>query len=267
MKKSLIIIAVTLVTFLSLGASHSYAQPCLQPSNLLCSQRRANNAFVCEDNGLRCLDDPRAGQTGSCCFATPAPAPTDAAGVPVDIGGAAGAIGKVIPPAPVDATPNAVNNYIPTLLNLAFFIGLVALLAYLVYGAIKWITAGGDVKALQSARDTITHAILGVILLSIGLAVAQVFDTMLKTPSGPQFPTNNTTFTYYVCGFCPQNLSNGVCEEESLHQCDNPITVPIDSLTSTQKASLCTTTTSCRQGCIANHNYNPREYRNCRPPQ
>jgi len=64
-------------------------------------------------------------------------------------------------------------------INLAFvFLGAVCLI-FLLYGAIKFITSQGDPKAIKSARDTMTYAVIGTALVLstyiIGGIVAATF--------------------------------------------------------------------------------------------
>src|SRR3989344_7116474 len=61
---------------------------------------------------------------------------------------------------------------------LFFFAGLLTFF-FIVIGGIQWITAGGDAKAAQSARDRITAAVVGLIVVvaafAITLILGQVF--------------------------------------------------------------------------------------------
>ena len=65
---------------------------------------------------------------------------------------------------------------------LFFFAGLLTFF-FIVVGGIQWITAGGDAKAAQSARDRITAAVVGLIVVvaayAITLILGQVFGINL----------------------------------------------------------------------------------------
>ena len=65
---------------------------------------------------------------------------------------------------------------------LFFFAGLLTFF-FIVIGGIQWITAGGDAKAAQSARDRITAAVVGLIVVvaafAITLILGQVFGINL----------------------------------------------------------------------------------------
>ncbi len=130
-------------------------------------------------------------------------------------------IGTFTPPDKTSSDPNAVNNYIGTIINTSLFIGLIATLIYIVYGGVKWISAGGDAKALASAKDTITHAIVGLILLSVAFAVAVIFrntlyrqgDTPGGTPGGQCGPSGacDPGYTCSALNICLCSPSNPNC--------------------------------------------------------
>ncbi len=56
-----------------------------------------------------------------------------------------------------------------------------ALLAffYLILGGISWITSGGDKAAMESARNKITHAIVGLIIVGAAWAVMILIQNFL----------------------------------------------------------------------------------------
>jgi len=50
-------------------------------------------------------------------------------------------------------------------LNIAVELAVVVLFLFLIIGGFKFITSGGDPKATESAKNTLTYAILGLVLL------------------------------------------------------------------------------------------------------
>jgi hypothetical protein len=83
------------------------------------------------------------------------------------------------------------TNYAATVINTALVIGLIGALIYLIYGGIRWIMAGGDPKAMEAAKATMTSAIIGIVLLGIAYAMGAIFQTILGTPTaipGPPIP-------------------------------------------------------------------------------
>jgi hypothetical protein len=68
------------------------------------------------------------------------------------------------------------------------FAGLM-LFIMLIVGGIKYITAGGEPKALESARKTITSAIAGIVLVALTYLILYFIEVFTGV--------NVTTFTIY----------------------------------------------------------------------
>lgn len=86
------------------------------------------------------------------------------------------------------ATGKIISGVIGGMFIVAFFIALL----YLLTGAFHWITSGGDKADLEHARNKITHAIVGLVIVgaawSIMTLVAQFFGldfTDLPIPAIP----------------------------------------------------------------------------------
>lgn len=60
---------------------------------------------------------------------------------------------------------------------------LAALLAffYLILGGIQWITSGGDKSGMEAARNKITHAIVGLIIVGAAWAIMILVQNFLGT--------------------------------------------------------------------------------------
>jgi uncharacterized membrane protein YjgN (DUF898 family) len=82
----------------------------------------------------------------------------------------------------VDA-PTGFATDMGTLINavLSFVMLLAALLVlfYLIWGGIEWITSGGDKGKTESARNKITAAVIGIIILAAAFAILQLVLTFL----------------------------------------------------------------------------------------
>ena len=50
-------------------------------------------------------------------------------------------------------------------------VGGLLLLVYLIFGAIEWITAGGDQEKIKNARSRITNGIIGMAILAASFAI------------------------------------------------------------------------------------------------
>ncbi|MBU0570383.1 hypothetical protein KKB40_06455 [Patescibacteria group bacterium] len=60
------------------------------------------------------------------------------------------------------------SNLLSTLITALLIFGVIFFVFVLAFGAIKWITAGGDKGAIQQAKEKVTHGLIGaVILLSL----------------------------------------------------------------------------------------------------
>jgi len=64
------------------------------------------------------------------------------------------------------------------LLILFAFAAMLALI-FLVIGGIQWIVAGGDQKAAQGARDRITAAVIGLVIVIAAFAITLVITSAL----------------------------------------------------------------------------------------
>jgi hypothetical protein len=63
------------------------------------------------------------------------------------------------------ATLECIGCVIQNLLQYAVRLGGVIAFIFLVIGGFKYLTAGGDPKKAQAARNTLTYAVVGVVLL------------------------------------------------------------------------------------------------------
>lgn len=55
----------------------------------------------------------------------------------------------------------------------AFSIAVVAVIFYFLIGAFRWMNSGGNKENVQKARDMITHAIIGLLLLILMFLILQ----------------------------------------------------------------------------------------------
>lgn len=72
-----------------------------------------------------------------------------------------------------------IGQLLNIMLTLAFFVAALFFFVNLLVGGVSWIGAGGDPKALTAARNRITNAVIGLIIVvaayAIALVVGQVF--------------------------------------------------------------------------------------------
>lgn len=80
------------------------------------------------------------------------------------------------------------GEFVGNVMTLAFGIALLLVLVYLVWGAFDWITSGGDKEAVGKARSKIVNALIGLAVLAVAFALANVaaqflgFDNINSIP-------------------------------------------------------------------------------------
>ena len=86
----------------------------------------------------------------------------------------------------------ALGTLISNLVGALFIAGFLLSFVFLIMGGFKWITSGSDKAKLEQARDEITNAIIGIIVVgaswAITVLVGQFFGLDLKTLPIPTIP-------------------------------------------------------------------------------
>lgn len=65
------------------------------------------------------------------------------------------------------------------LLGVVLIIGAILVFLYLIWGGLMWITSGGDKGKVEIARNRITHAVIGLIVLAATIAIYLVVANFL----------------------------------------------------------------------------------------
>jgi len=68
------------------------------------------------------------------------------------------------------------TTFIPLFINLAFIIGALIFFAMIIIGAIQWISSGGEKEGLAQARQKISNAIIGLIVLFTVFAIMSLIE-------------------------------------------------------------------------------------------
>ena len=71
---------------------------------------------------------------------------------------------------------SALGIIMGNLYNTLVMVGALALLLYLAWGGINWITAGGKADKIELAKEKITNAVIGMIALIAVIAVSNVLS-------------------------------------------------------------------------------------------
>ena len=76
-------------------------------------------------------------------------------------------------------------------LSIIFFMAGLLAFIYLLIGGLQWITSGGDMKAAAAARDRITAALVGLIIIVAAFAITLVLERVfgIQILTGVSFPT------------------------------------------------------------------------------
>lgn len=98
---------------------------------------------------------------------------------------------------------NGFATLIGTLLSVVMTVGMLLLLFYLIMGAFGWLTSNGDKGKTEEARNKITTAVIGMIILASVLAMVgfvqyvlgiQVLTFGFPNPGPAPAPTPYTTY-------------------------------------------------------------------------
>lgn len=81
------------------------------------------------------------------------------------------------------------GGLIDNLIQLAFFAAGLFFFFQMVVGGLQWINAGGDPKAMQSARGRITSAVIGLVIVVGAFAVTRIVERVfgIRITTGFQF--------------------------------------------------------------------------------
>ncbi|MBI4037498.1 hypothetical protein HY382_00455 [Candidatus Curtissbacteria bacterium] len=85
--------------------------------------------------------------------------------------------------APINNIVTVIRGIIRFILVVAFIIAFIMLLI----GGIRWITAGGDEKGVAGARNMITAALIGLVVILVAYAIIRLVEIFFKVEiiSGP----------------------------------------------------------------------------------
>lgn len=79
----------------------------------------------------------------------------------------------------VDPATTTTGRLIASALQIVFIAASLAVLIYLVWGAFKWITSGGDKDAIGKARGTIVNALIGLAILALAFFITVLFGQIV----------------------------------------------------------------------------------------
>ncbi len=80
--------------------------------------------------------------------------------------------------------PSALGSIISSLVGVFLILAFVSTFLYMMLGGFDWVTSGGDKTKLQSARDKITNALVGLVVVGASWAVMMIVSNFM----GLDFP-------------------------------------------------------------------------------
>lgn len=69
---------------------------------------------------------------------------------------------------------NEIEEVVGRVISVVVGLGFIAMLAMVIMAGIKYLTSGGEPKAIQAAHQTLTWALLGVVLMAIAWVILQL---------------------------------------------------------------------------------------------
>lgn len=80
----------------------------------------------------------------------------------------------------IDPGQRSVGDVISNALMIVFIAAGLAVLIFLIIGAFRWITSGGDKDAIGKARGTIVNALVGLAILALAFFITVLFGQILN---------------------------------------------------------------------------------------
>lgn len=80
----------------------------------------------------------------------------------------------------VDPAQRSLGDVISNALLIVFIAAGLAVLIFLIIGAFRWITSGGDKDAIAKARGTIVNALIGLAILALAFFITVLFGQILN---------------------------------------------------------------------------------------
>ena len=84
---------------------------------------------------------------------------------------------------------------VPVIIQVIMIVAALVALIFLIIGGIKWITSGGDKTAVEAARNTITSALIGLLIVFAAWAIIKLIEyffgiTVISGLTVPQLVTD-----------------------------------------------------------------------------
>lgn len=71
------------------------------------------------------------------------------------------------------------EKLVSNLIGVGTIVAGIILVGYFIYGAVQWSAAGGDKAQIDTAKKTITNAVIGIVIVAAGMIVVSIVETVL----------------------------------------------------------------------------------------
>jgi len=71
----------------------------------------------------------------------------------------------------------SIGNFITAIIRIIIIAAFIIAFVFLLIGGIKWIVAGGETKAVEGARNMVTGALVGLIIVLAAFAIIKLIET------------------------------------------------------------------------------------------
>lgn len=88
-------------------------------------------------------------------------------------------LGIEVKPGSTPYAETIVETIVGNIIGIFFAVGGIGVIIYFVWGTVDWILSGGDKEKISSARKKMTHAIVGLILLSLSYVMINIIGQIV----------------------------------------------------------------------------------------
>lgn len=81
-----------------------------------------------------------------------------------------------------------IGSLVGNIVGLIFIFSFFLTFLYLLTGAMAWVTSGGDKASLEAARNKITHAIVGLLIVAATWAIMTIVAQFIGFKDFPKLP-------------------------------------------------------------------------------
>ncbi len=77
-----------------------------------------------------------------------------------------------------DPSGAGLNALISNIIGVATAIAGIAMLGYFLFGAISWLTAGGNEERIEKAQKSLSNAVIGLLLVILATSIAAIVGVL-----------------------------------------------------------------------------------------